>query len=71
MRYSTLHDQFVFPHVDRSDDDCGPAAPLQDVAELFLPDFPFDDDDMDNTPLLTAVPPQCRLNSMAGLRAAF
>ena len=50
------HALFVLPY-ENNDDDCGSAAPLQDVAELNLPVFPFDDEDDDIVPLLAAMPP--------------
>ena len=50
------HALFVLPY-ENNDDDCGSAAPLQDVAELSLPVFPFDDEDDDIVPLLAATPP--------------
>ena len=50
------HALFVLPY-ENNDDDCGSAAPLQDVAELRLPVFPLDDEDDDITPLLAAMPP--------------
>ena len=51
------HALFVLPYAANNDDDCGPAAPLQDVAELRLPVFPLDDEDDDIVPPLAAVPP--------------
>lgn len=50
------HALFVLPY-ENNDDDCGSAAPLQDVAELRLPVFPLDDEDDDIVPLLAAMPP--------------
>lgn len=51
------HSLFVLPCAENNDDDCGSAAPLQDVAELRLPVFPLDDEDDDIAPLLAAMPP--------------
>lgn len=59
---------FVFPHAD--DDDCGSAAPLQDVAELCLPTFPLDDEDDAIAALLAAMPPQGHI-PVAGYHAAL
>ncbi len=73
MKYAAIapHSLFVLPYTENDDDDCGSAAPLQDVAELRLPVYPFDDEDDDIAPLLTAVPPQCLPGSAAGFRAVL
>ena len=50
------HALFVLP-CRENDGDQGSSAPLQDVAELRLPTFPFEDNGDGIAPLLAAVPP--------------
>ena len=63
------HALFVLPHTE-NDDDCGSAAPLQDVAELDLPTFFPDYEDDDIVPLLAAMPPHAAFPAV-GYHAAL
>ena len=50
------HGIFTLPWTE-NDGGRGSAAPLQDVAALCLPTFPFEDDSDGIAPLLAAMPP--------------
>ena len=68
------HALFVLPY-ENNDDDCGSAAPLQDVAELSLPVFPLDDEDDDigegTTSALDALTAFCRTTRPATVIRSF